>query len=596
MATINWFPGHMKKTKREIVENLKLVDAVIEIRDARIPRSSANPDIDKICAGKPRVILLNKSDLSESSVTKAWVKELSNENVRVLEVNCLRGQGLQQIKPALLDLLKEKHERAKAKGLVKFMMRVMVVGIPNCGKSTFIKKFMDLLVIPNIENVYQAERTRDELPQSAGGRTIMTTEPKFIPNEAVEISLGDNAHLKVRMIDCVGYIVDSSLGYVEDNEPRMVTTPWFDHPIAFNEAAEIGTKKVICEHSTIGLVVTTDGTITEIDRNDYVDAENRVINELKAINKPFIVLLNSVAPNSQSAQNLKAELEAKHGVPVVAVNCEELNAADIHNIIETVLFEFPLKEINIKIPDWIEELDSEHWLKKEIYGAIIEKIEDVNRIRDVRALSDGMGECGFVQRSYIEGMDLGDGTVKLCMELPQELFYRVLGEMSGFEIDGEHQLMTLMSELAQMKAQYDKVSFALHEVMEKGYGIVSPSTEELTLDEPKIVKQGGRFGVKLKASAPSIHMIRADIETEVSPIVGTEKQSEELVHYLLSEFETDPTKIWQSNIFGKSLYELVNEGLHNKLSRMPESARMKLKETLQRIINDGSNGLICIIL
>lgn len=471
-----------------------------------------------------------------------------------------------------------------------------VVGPVRTGKSTFIKKFMDLLVIPNIENVYQAERTRDELPQSAGGRTIMTTEPKFIPNEAVEISLGDNAHLKVRMIDCVGYIVDSSLGYVEDNEPRMVTTPWFDHPIAFNEAAEIGTKKVICEHSTIGLVVTTDGTITEIDRNDYVDAENRVINELKAINKPFIVLLNSVAPNSQSAQNLKAELEAKHGVPVVAVNCEELNATDIHNIIETVLFEFPLKEINIKIPDWIEELDSEHWLKKEIYGAIIEKIEDVNRIRDVRALSDGMGECGFVQRSYIEGMDLGDGTVKLCMELPQELFYRVLGEMSGFEIDGEHQLMTLMSELAQMKAQYDKVSFALHEVMEKGYGIVSPSTEELTLDEPKIVKQGGRFGIKLKASAPSIHMIRADIETEVSPIVGTEKQSEELVHYLLSEFETDPTKIWQSNIFGKSLYELVNEGLHNKLSRMPESARMKLKETLQRIINDGSNGLICIIL
>ena len=339
-----------------------------------------------------------------------------------------------------------------------------VVGPVRTGKSTFIKKFMDLLVIPNIENVYQAERTRDELPQSAGGRTIMTTEPKFIPNEAVEISLGDNAHLKVRMIDCVGYIVDSSLGYVEDNEPRMVTTPWFDHPIAFNEAAEIGTKKVICEHSTIGLVVTTDGTITEIDRNDYVDAENRVINELKAINKPFIVLLNSVAPNSQSAQNLKAELEAKHGVPVVAVNCEELNAADIHNIIETVLFEFPLKEINIKIPDWIEELDSEHWLKKEIYGAIIEKIEDVNRIRDVRALSDGMGECGFVQRSYIEGMDLGDGTVKLCMELPQELFYRVLGEMSGFEIDGEHQLMTLMSELAQMKAP-ERLPEVLEEVV-----------------------------------------------------------------------------------------------------------------------------------
>ena len=444
--------------------------------------------------------------------------------------------------------------------------------------------------------MYQAERTRDELPQSAAGRTIMTTEPKFIPNEAVEISLGDNAHLKVRMIDCVGYIVDNSLGYVEDDEPRMVTTPWFDRPIAFNEAAEIGTKKVITEHSTIGLVVTTDGTITEIEREDYVEAENRVINELKAINKPFIVLLNSVNPSSQQAQNLRAELENKHGVPVVAVNCEEFDARDIHDIIETVLFEFPLKEINIQIPEWIEELGSDHWLKQDIYGAVIEKIENINRIRDVRKLSDEIGECGFVKRSYIEGMDLGDGTVKLCMELPQELFYKVLGEMSGFEIDGEHQLMTLMASLAKMKSEYDKVSFALHEVMENGYGIVSPSTDELSLAEPKIVKQGGKFGVKLKASAPSIHMIRADIETEVSPIVGTEKQSEELVHYLLSEFESDPTKIWQSNIFGKSLYELVNEGLHNKLSRMPESARMKLKETLQRIINDGSNGLICIIL
>lgn len=471
-----------------------------------------------------------------------------------------------------------------------------VVGPVRTGKSTFIKKFMDLLVIPNIENVYQAERARDELPQSAGGRTIMTTEPKFIPNEAVEISLGDNAHLKVRMIDCVGYIVDSSLGYVEDGEPRMVTTPWSEQPIAFNEAAEIGTKKVIDEHSTIGLVVTTDGSITEIDREDYVEAENRVINELKAINKPFVVLVNSTHPASSVTQRLCGQLTAMHSVPVMAVNCEELSASDIHDIIETVLFEFPLKEINISIPDWIEELDSAHWLKQDIYGKVMENIENVNRIRDVKTFAESMGECGFVKRSYIEGMDLGDGTVRMCVELPQPLFYRVLGEMSGFDIDGEHQLMTLMSELACMKKEYDKISFALHEVMENGYGVVSPSTEELRLDEPKIVKQGGRYGVKLKASAPSIHMIRADIETEVSPIVGTEKQSEELVHYLLSEFETDPQKIWQSNIFGKSLYELVNEGLHNKLSRMPESARMKLRETLQRIINDGSNGLICIIL
>ena len=382
-----------------------------------------------------------------------------------------------------------------------------VVGPVRTGKSTFIKRFMDLLVIPNIENVYQAERTRDELPQSAAGRTIMTTEPKFIPNEAVEISLGDNAHLKIRMIDCVGYIVDSSLGYVEDGEPRMVTTPWFDHPIAFNEAAEIGTKKVITEHSNIGLVITTDGSITEIDREDYIEAENRVINELKAINKPFIVLLNSSDPTSQNAKNIREELSKTHGVPVVAVNCEKLDAEDIHEIIETVLFEFPLKEINISIPDWIEELNNDHWLKKDIYGAVMDNLDNVNKIRDVRSLSDGIGECEFVKRSYIEGMDLGDGTVKMCIELPQPMFYRILGEMSGFEIDSEHQLMTLMEELAKMKAEYDKVSFALHEVMEKGYGIVSPSTEEMSLDEPKIVKQGGKFGVKLKASAPSIHIM-----------------------------------------------------------------------------------------
>ena len=471
-----------------------------------------------------------------------------------------------------------------------------VVGPVRTGKSTFIKKFMDLLVIPNIENAYQAERARDELPQSAAGRTIMTTEPKFIPNEAVEISLGDNAHLRVRMIDCVGYIVDSSLGYAEDGEPRMVSTPWFDTPIPFNEAAEIGTRKVITEHSTIGLLVTTDGSITDIDREDYTEAEERVVNELKAINKPFIVLLNSVDPASQDTQRLRAELAEKYGVSVVAVNCEELGAGDIHDIIETVLFEFPLKEIDIHIPRWIEELSDDHWLRQNIYGAVMDNIEDVSRIRDVRALADGIDGCEFVSRAYIEGMDLGGGTVRLSMELPQKLYYKILGEMSGFEIDGEKRLMSLMKELADMKSEYDKVSLALHDVMETGYGIVSPSTEEMTLDEPKIVKQGGRFGVRLKASAPSIHMLRADIETEVSPIVGTEKQSEELVHYLLSEFETDPAKIWQSNIFGKSLYELVNEGLHNKLSRMPDSARMKLRETLQRIINDGSNGLICIIL
>lgn len=471
-----------------------------------------------------------------------------------------------------------------------------VVGPVRTGKSTFIKKFMDLLVIPNIGNIYQAERTRDELPQSAAGRTIMTTEPKFIPNEAIEINLGDNAALRVRMIDCVGYIVNGSLGYIEEDTPRMVNTPWFDHPIPFYEAAELGTKKVITEHSTIGLVVTTDGSITEIDREDYVDAENRVIDELKRIDKPFVILLNSVSPRSKEAQQLKAELEMKHNVPVIAVNCEELEAADISGIIETVLFEFPVREIKINLPGWVGRLNSDHWINRELYGAVNEYVGEVDKIRHTKRLSEGLGRCEYVRECRIRGMDLGRGNVIIDVTTPESLFYRVLGENTGFEIENEEKLMSLMSELAGIKAEYDKVAYALHEVREKGYGIVSPGTDELTLDEPKIVKQGGRFGVKLKASAPSIHMIKADIETEVSPIVGTEKQSEELVHYLLEEFETDPAKIWESNIFGKSLYELVNEGLHNKLSRMPDESRIKLRETLQRIINEGSGGLICIIL
>lgn len=471
-----------------------------------------------------------------------------------------------------------------------------VVGPVRTGKSTFIKKFMEQLVIPNIENVYGQERTRDELPQSAAGRTIMTTEPKFIPNEAVTISLGDNARLKVRMIDCVGYIVDSSMGYTEDGNPRMVSTPWSDTPIPFNEAAEIGTRRVITEHSTIGLVITTDGSFSDIPRRDYVDAETRVISELKAIKKPFVILMNSAAPSSAPALSLCRELESQHKVPVIAVNCEMLTADDIHRIIETVLFEFPLKEVSISIPEWVDSLEKEHSLKVSLYDSVINHISDVCCIRDARRLCDNLGECEFVSHSFVRSMDLGDGTVNMHLDFPQDLFFKVISENTGFSVSGEKELMQLLNELACVKKEYDRISYALHEVRENGYGIVSPATDELTLAEPKIVKQGGRFGVKLRASAPSIHMMRADIETEVSPIVGTEKQSEELVHYLLSEFENDPSKIWESNIFGKSLYELVNEGLHNKLSRMPDESRLKMRETLERIINEGSNGLICIIL
>lgn len=471
-----------------------------------------------------------------------------------------------------------------------------VVGPVRTGKSTFIKKFMDLLVIPNIENAYQAERTRDELPQSAQGRTIMTTEPKFIPNEAVEINLGDNARMNVRMIDCVGYIVDGSTGYIEDDAPRMVSTPWSDEPMPFYEAAEVGTKKVICEHSTIGLVVTTDGSICEIDRDSYVPAENRVISELKQINKPFIVVLNSVSPNSPSCRALKSELEQKYSVPVVAVNCQELTESDIHSIIETVLFEFPLQEIRIKLPSWVMQLGGGHWLSRKINDAIHDEIQPVEKISNVCTLCKNLSGYDFIRSSDIDGIDLGCGNAVLRLSTPEKLFYQILGEESGFEITGEESLIGLIRDLSRTKAEYDKVSYALHQVRECGYGVVSPTTDELTLEEPKIIKQGGRYGVKLRASAPSIHMIRANIQAEVSPIVGTEKQSEDLVHYLLDEFQNDPTKIWQSNIFGKSLYELVNEGVNNKLAKMPDEARQKLATTLERIINEGSGGLICIIL
>lgn len=471
-----------------------------------------------------------------------------------------------------------------------------VVGPVRTGKSTFIKKFMDLLVIPNISNAYKRERARDELPQSSGGRTIMTTEPKFIPNEAVRISLSDNASFNVRMIDCVGYIVESALGHIEEDAPRMVKTPWSDEAIPFAEAAEKGTKKVICEHSTIGIVVTTDGSITDIPRADYIDAENRAINELKEINKPFIVLLNSVNPDSDSAQAAKAEIERRHDVPVLSVNCAMLTADDVNSIIETVLFRFPLKEISIDVPDWVEVLESDHWLKKAVCDNILSSIKSVSRICDYKNVLSSLENCENIDTASVTDINLGEGTVHFDVTAADSLFYKILGEKSGFEIDGRDTLMELMGQLSHIKKEYEKVEFALKKVHDTGYGIVAPSIDELELEEPEIVKQGGRFGVKLKASAPSIHMIRADIETEVSPIVGTEKQSEELLNDLLKEFENNPKDIWKSNIFGKSLHELVNDGLHNKLYKMSEDAQYKLQETLQKIINEGSGGLICIIL
>lgn len=471
-----------------------------------------------------------------------------------------------------------------------------VVGPVRTGKSTFIKKMMELLVIPNIENDYKRERTLDELPQSAAGKTIMTTEPKFVPNEAAEITLDDNTSCKVRLIDCVGYIVKSAAGYIENEAPRMVTTPWSSSPMPFTEAAEKGTRKVICDHSTIGIVVTTDGSITDIDRDDYIEPEERVVNELKAINKPFTIILNTINPYSKKSIELKEELEEKYAASVIPVNCMELNENDVERIMKEILYEFPLKEIRISLPKWITSLSDSFKLKNDFLKLIRDNVKENMKLSDISSYKNILSDFEYTEECILKEALPADGAAELIIKTPDNLFYKTVGELTGFNIDGQQSLMELLTQLSEIKERYDKISSALDEVQQKGYGIVSPTIDELTLEEPEIVKQGSRFGVKLKASAPSIHMIRADIETEVSPIVGTEKQSEELVHYLLNEFEVDPKKIWESNIFGKSLHELVNEGLHNKLCRMPDDAQMKLQETLQKIINEGTGGLICIIL
>ena len=473
---------------------------------------------------------------------------------------------------------------------------VGVVGPVRTGKSTFIKRFMELLVLPNIENSYKRERAIDELPQSASGRTIMTTEPKFIPNEAVEITIGDNLKLKARLVDCVGYLVNNALGYMENDTPRMVKTPWSEEAMPFELAAEIGTKKVIDEHSTIGILVTTDGSVTDIARSDYIEAEERVVRELKALHKPFVIVLNSSEPYSDYTRELTKKLEEKYEVSVVPTDCANLTLEDMNSIFSRILYEFPVERININFPRWVDGLSEEHWLKKQLYAEIKDNLGSIKRIKEFRRGIGGMATSEIVLNVDLKEIQLGNGSITLNINLKEELFYKVLTEISGVEIKNEGDMFSIISELAIVKKEYDKMAYALHEVKEKGYGIVTPTMEELELEEPEMLKQGTRFGIKLKAKAPSIHLIRADIETEVAPIVGSEKQSEELVNYLLSEFESDPKKIWESNIFGKSLHELVNEGLQNKLTRMPEDAQGKIQETLERIINEGSGGLICIIL
>ncbi|TCS84132.1 stage IV sporulation protein A [Tepidibacillus fermentans] len=472
-----------------------------------------------------------------------------------------------------------------------------VVGAVRTGKSTFIKKFMETLVLPKISNENEKVRATDELPQSAAGRTIMTTEPKFVPNQAVQLHVDEGLNINVRLVDCVGYAVQGAKGYEDENgRPRMVNTPWFDEPIPFQEAAEIGTRKVIQEHSTIGVVVTTDGSITDIAREDYIEAEERVVAELKELGKPFVMIINSVDPESEQVGLLREELSEKYDIPVLAMSVANIQEADILNVLREVLFEFPVHEVNVNLPSWVMVLNEDHWLLKNFQEAVQSTVKDIRRLRDVRMVVDQFKEYEFISDATLADMNMGQGVAEIDLFAPDELYDQILMEIVGVEIKGKDHLLQLMVEFSNAKREYDKVAEALAMVKQTGYGIANPSLEDMTLAEPELIRQGSKFGVRLKATAPSIHMVKVDVESEFAPIIGSEKQSEELLRYLMQDFEEDPLKMWESDIFGRSLASIVREGIQAKLSMMPENARYKLKETLERIINEGSGGLIAIIL
>lgn len=471
-----------------------------------------------------------------------------------------------------------------------------VVGPVRTGKSTFIRKFMELLVLPNIADPNERQRTIDELPQGGMGRTIMTTEPKFIPDEGVRITIKDSLSLRVRMVDCVGYTVPGAAGYEDEKGPRLVNTPWFEEEIPFQEAAEIGTKKVISEHSTIGLVITTDGSFLEIPREDFVDAEERVVRELKDIGKPFVVVLNSCHPDTKDTVGLAERLKTKYDVPVIPLDVTTLDEDAVYGVMEQVLYEFPVREVVVNLPRWVEELEAGHWLRKKFEESVAETVQNIRRLRDVEGAVAALGAFDFVEKAVLQSMEMGTGIATVDMQAREELYWKVLEEITGLPIEGKHDLIRRMKDLVHAKNEYDVIREAIEDVRTVGYGLVPPRLSEMTFEDPELIRQGGRYGVRLRASAPSLHFIRADVETEVTPIIGTERQCEELVKYLLEKFEDDPKKIWESDIFGKSLHDLVREGIENKLYRMPENAQVKIQETLTRIINEGSGGLICILI
>ena len=471
-----------------------------------------------------------------------------------------------------------------------------VVGPVRSGKSTFIKQFMEQLVLPAMSGSAAArERARDELPQSAAGRTIMTTEPKFIPETAVPLQLEGGGACRVRLIDCVGYMVEGAMGHEEDAKPRMVKSPWFEQEVPFDLAAETGTRKVICEHSTIGVVVTTDGSVSDIPRAGYAEAEKRVVTELEALGKPYIILLNCAEPDSDDAQRLAAELAETYGHAVLPLNCTTMTVETLDKLLQTLLYEFPIREIAVQMPAWVTMLESGHWLQSAVYTAMLDFAASVHRMADLAGKRPQLG-CEYITAASLTGMDLASGSVSITAAVAPDIFYKILGEQTGLDIVDEASLLPCVVSLARAKRAYDKIKSALDQVEATGYGIVMPGIDELTLEEPEIVRQGGQYGVRLSASAPSLHIMRANIHTELSPTVGSEQQGEELIKSLLADFETDPGKLWSTNIFGKSLNELVSEGVQAKLLHMPQEARSRLQQTLERIINEGCDGLICILL
>ena len=471
-----------------------------------------------------------------------------------------------------------------------------VVGPVRTGKSTFIKRFMETLVIPQIENTYMRERAKDELPQSGSGKTIMTAEPKFVPEDAVSISIDSGTQLSVRLVDCVGYMVDGAAGQFEEGAERLVTTPWFDHEVPITEAAEKGTYKVITEHSTIGIVVTCDGSVCDIPRESYVSAEARVIQELKEIGKPFAVLMNSRQPLGEYAQSLAREISEQYDVPCLCVNCLELTSDDIGKIMQSVLQEFPIKSIGFFLPDWINALPSDSGLRSEIFSEIVSCSEDAYKIKDCQSSVEKLSEYENISGGSICSCDLGCGAVHVDLRLPRELYYGTLSDYTGISVKNDGDLISILREMSSIKKDYDKLRNALDAVRTTGYGVVIPDSSEMIMQEPQIVRQGGKYSVKLKANAPAIHMIMTNIETEVTPAIGGETASEDIINFLLQGFDGDVNRIWQSNIFGKSLNDIAEEGLTAKIEALPESAKRKLRETLQRIINEGSGGLICILL